>query len=98
MSTEHNRFQTTHHLIQGDARRLDFIPDESIHLVVTSPPYWILKRYNENPNQLGHVDNYEQFIADLSKVWEHVYRILVPGSRLVCVVGRATAFIQPRSC
>lgn len=87
MSTERSGFQTTHRLIQGDARRLDFIPDESIHLVVTSPPYWILKRYNENPDQLGHVDNYEQFIADLSKVWEHVYRILVPGSRLVCVVG-----------
>jgi len=87
MSTERDRFQTTHRLIQGDARHLDFIPNESIHLVVTSPPYWILKRYNENPNQLGHVDDYEQFVADLAKVWEHVYRILVPGGRLVCVVG-----------
>jgi len=87
MSTERNEFQTTHRLIQGDARNLDFISDESIHLVVTSPPYWILKRYNETPNQLGHVDDYDQFIADLSKVWEHVYRILVPGGRLVCVVG-----------
>ena len=87
MSTEHGGFQTTHRLIQGDARHLGFIPNESIHLAVTSPPYWTLKRYNENPNQLGHVDDYEQFIADLSKVWEHVYRILVPGGRLVCVVG-----------
>jgi len=87
MSTERDRFQTTHRLIQGDARHLDFIPNESIHLVVTSPPYWILKRYNENPSQLGHVDDYEQFVADLAKVWEHVYRILVRGGRLVCVVG-----------
>jgi len=87
MSTERSGLQTTHRLIQGDARHLDFIPNESIHLVVTSPPYWILKRYNETPNQLGHVDDYEQFIGDLSKVWEHVYRILVPGGRLVCVVG-----------
>ena len=87
MSTEPSEFQTTHRLIQGDARRLDFIPDESIHLVVTSPPYWILKRYNENPDQLGHVEDYERFIEDLSKVWKHAYRILVPGSRLVCVVG-----------
>ncbi len=87
MSTESKGYQTTHRLIQGDARRLDFIPDESIHLVVTSPPYWILKRYNENPDQLGHVDDYEQFIQDLSRVWEHVYRVLVPGGRLVCVVG-----------
>ena len=87
MLTENERFQTIHRLIQGDARHLDFIPDESIHLIVTSPPYWILKRYNENPAQLGHVDDYEQFIADLTQVWEHAYRVLVPGGRLVCIVG-----------
>lgn len=87
MSIEQREFQTTHRLIQGDARYLDFIPDQSIHLALTSPPYWILKRYNENPNQLGHVEDYEQFLEDLSKVWEHVYRTLVPGGRLVCVVG-----------
>jgi len=87
MSVEHRDFQTTHRLIQGDARHLDFIPDESIHLVVTSPPYWILKRYNENLDQLGHVEDYEQFIEELSKVWKHAYRVLVPGGRLVCVVG-----------
>jgi DNA modification methylase len=87
MSTERSEFQTTHRLIQGDARHLDFIPDESIHLVLTSPPYWILKRYNENPDQLGHVDDYEEFVEDLSKVWKHIYRVLVPGGRLVCVVG-----------
>ena len=87
MSIEHGEFQTTHRLIQGDARHLDFISDESIHLVVTSPPYWILKRYNENPNQLGHVEDYEQFLKDLSQVWKHAYRVLVPGGRLVCVVG-----------
>lgn len=87
MSTERSEFQTAHRLIQGDARHLDFIPDESIHLVLTSPPYWILKRYNENPDQLGHVDDYEEFVEDLSKVWKHIYRVLVPGGRLVCVVG-----------
>jgi site-specific DNA-methyltransferase (adenine-specific) len=79
--------KTIHRLIQGDARNLSFIKDESIHLVVTSPPYWILKRYREHPGQLGHVDDYEKFIDELSKVWKHCYRILVPGGRLVCVVG-----------
>ena len=76
-----------HRLVQGDARYLDFIPDTSVHLVVTSPPYWILKRYNENPDQLGHVEDYEQFLDELTKVWKHAYRVLVPGGRLVCVVG-----------
>jgi len=70
-----------------DARELSFVPDETVHLVVTSPPYWNLKRYNENPNQLGHINDYDLFIQELAKVWKHVYRILVPGGRLVCVVG-----------
>jgi DNA modification methylase len=78
---------TTHRLIQGDARHVPFMKDESVHLVITSPPYWTLKRYNENPNQLGHVADYEAFLEELSKVWKEMYRILVPGGRLVCVVG-----------
>lgn len=79
--------RTTHRLIQADARELGFVPDKSIHLVVTSPPYWTLKRYREHPAQLGHVEDYEDFVEELSKVWKHCYRILVPGGRLVCVVG-----------
>lgn len=79
--------RTLHTLIQGDARDLEFLDDESIHLAITSPPYWILKRYNDVPNQLGHFENYEGFIQELETVWRHIYRALVPGGRLVCVVG-----------
>lgn len=78
---------TVHRLINGDSRDLSFIEDASIHLIVTSPPYWNLKRYNENPDQLGHIQDYEEFLYELEKVWQHVYRILAPGGRLVCVVG-----------
>lgn len=78
---------TIHRLINGDARDLSFLNDESVHLVVTSPPYWNLKRYNENPYQMGHIQDYETFLTELEKVWRHVYRVLVPGGRLVCVVG-----------
>jgi site-specific DNA-methyltransferase (adenine-specific) len=78
---------TSHKLIQGDARNLSFIPNESVHLIVTSPPYWTLKRYNDSEGQLGHVADYENFISQLEKVWREVFRILVPGGRLVCVVG-----------
>lgn len=78
---------TKQRLINGDARDLSFLPDESIHLVITSPPYWNLKKYNDNPSQLGHIDDYEHFLGELRKVWEHVFRVLVPGGRLVCVVG-----------
>ncbi|MGQ0766823.1 MAG: DNA-methyltransferase [Gemmatimonadota bacterium] len=74
-------------LRRGDARELDWIASESIHLVVTSPPYWTLKEYNDTPGQLGHVREYEEFLDELDRVWHHVFRILVPGGRLVCVVG-----------
>jgi len=78
---------TVHKLINGDARDLSFLDDESVHLVVTSPPYWNLKRYNENPDQMGHIQDYETFLRELEKVWKQVFRVLVLGGRLVCVVG-----------
>lgn len=82
-----NMHHTYHRLINGDARDLSFLKDESIHLVVTSPPYWNLKRYKENADQLGHIEDYESFLTELEKVWREIFRVLVPGGRLVCVVG-----------
>ena len=78
---------TLHRLVQGDARDLSFIADKSIHLVVTSPPYWTLKRYNDSEGQMGHIKEYEQFLRELDRVWSEVFRVLMPGGRLVCVVG-----------
>lgn len=70
-----------------DARRMTWLQDESIHLVVTSPPYWTLKKYNNHPSQLGAVEDYKDFLDQLDRVWRHCFRALVPGGRLVCVVG-----------
>jgi modification methylase len=81
------KIPTRHRLHLGDARKLDAIPDESVHLVVTSPPYWTLKRYNESPEQMGHIDDYEAFLRELDRVWQQCLRVLVPGGRVVCVVG-----------
>jgi site-specific DNA-methyltransferase (adenine-specific) len=78
---------TTHRLHHGDAREMDWLEDGSVHLVVTSPPYWTLKEYEDDPGQLGHVADYENFQDELDRVWRHCYRALVPGGRLVCVVG-----------
>ena len=78
---------THHQLIRGDARNLAALADNSVHLVVTSPPYWTLKKYEDDPAQLGHIAGYESFLTELDKVWEHCFRLLVQGGRLVCVVG-----------
>jgi DNA modification methylase len=78
---------SAHRLVQHDARDLGFLPDASVHLVVTSPPYWSLKKYRHHEQQLGDLEDYETFLAELDKVWRHCYRVLVPGGRLVCVVG-----------
>ena len=79
--------ETTVTLHCGDARELDWIADESTHLVLTSPPYWTLKEYPAHKGQLGLVADYEAFHDELDKVWRHCFRVLVPGGRLVCVVG-----------
>jgi len=79
--------ETTHLIHRGDSRQLDWITDESIHLILTSPPYWTLKEYPPNENQLGEIADYENFNDELEKVWQHCFRVLVPGGRLVCVVG-----------
>lgn len=76
-----------HEIIYGDARKLQYIEDESVHLVLTSPPYWNIKNYRNGKNQLGLIDDYDKFVKELDKVWKECYRILVPGGRLVCVAG-----------
>lgn len=80
-------FPTHHRLRLQDARMPSGIEPESVHLVVTSPPYWTLKEYRESDGQLGVISDYEQFLSELEKVWRHCYEALVPGGRLICVVG-----------
>lgn len=78
---------TTHSLFHGDAREMNGLIPNSVHLVLTSPPYWTLKQYRSSEGQMGHIEDYELFLAELDKVWRHCFRALVPGGRLICVVG-----------
>lgn len=82
-----SKLPTRHYLYQADSRSIDFLSPNSIHLVVTSPPYWTLKQYRESDGQLGHVGDYDSFLSELDKVWSHLFSALVPGGRLICVVG-----------
>ncbi|MBI1813881.1 MAG: site-specific DNA-methyltransferase [Deltaproteobacteria bacterium] len=78
---------TTHRVHIGDARDLSWIADSSVHLVVTSPPYWTLKEYRRTDGQMGFIEDYEQFLDELDRVWGECVRVLVPGGRICCVVG-----------
>ena len=76
--------KTTHTLINGDSRNLSLIPDKSIHLIITSPPYWQLKDYG-NDSQIGFHDSYE--INNLNTVWSECNRVLHDGCRLCINIG-----------
>jgi modification methylase len=78
---------TRHSLHLQDARSPWSLPSECVHLVLTSPPYWTLKKYRETEGQLGHVTDYDQFLRELDLVWEQCFKVLIPGGRLICVVG-----------
>lgn len=62
---------TTHRVIQGDARELTFLEDELIHVVVTSPPYWTLKKYKRHVDQLGSIEN-EELVERLVRMFSFV--------------------------
>jgi DNA modification methylase len=78
---------TQHDLYRGDARTIDVLRTESVHLIVTSPPYWTLKNYNVGVGQMGYIADYETFLNELDRVWSACFQALVPGGRLICVVG-----------
>ncbi|MBM4169421.1 MAG: site-specific DNA-methyltransferase [Ignavibacteria bacterium] len=77
---------THHKIIIGDSRKMSELPDESVHLVVTSPPYWQLKDYG-NENQLGFHDSYEGYVNNLNLVWDECFRVLHEGCRLCINIG-----------
>ncbi len=81
------KLPTAHTLLLGDSRQLIRELDGPVHLAVTSPPYWTLKQYPPHDAQLGSIVEYEEFLDSLDEVWQGVYDRLVPGGRLIIVVG-----------
>jgi DNA modification methylase len=78
---------THHRLWLADARNMNFLKPCSVHLILTSPPYWTLKEYRDSQGQLGHIANFDLFLDQLDQVWLQCFTALAPGGRLVCVVG-----------
>jgi len=77
---------TKHKIIIGDSRDMSEVKNESVHLIITSPPYWQIKDYGDK-NQIGFNDDYEDYISKLNQVWSESYRVLNPGSRLCINIG-----------
>lgn len=78
--------KTQHTIINGDSRQMTELPDNSVHLAITSPPYWQLKDYGTD-NQIGFHDSYENYINNLNLVWKECYRTLHNGCRLCINIG-----------
>jgi len=77
---------TNHKIIIGDSRHMREVRDASVHLIVTSPPYWQIKDYGIK-KQIGFNDSYEEYIGKLNTVWAECYRVLHPGCRLCVNIG-----------
>lgn len=72
--------------VMGDSRDMAEIESNSVHLVVTSPPYWQIKDYG-HASQVGYSEPYESFINNLNVVWSECERVLHPGCRMCVNVG-----------
>lgn len=77
---------TKHKIVNGDSRQMNEIADKSVHLIVTSPPYWQLKDYGTE-NQIGFHDDYETYINHLNLTWQECFRVLHDGCRLCINIG-----------
>ncbi len=77
---------TNHKIYFGDSRSLNKIPDKSVQLIITSPPYWQLKDYG-TPDQIGFNNSYEEYINNLNLVWQECNRVLSDGCRLCINIG-----------
>jgi site-specific DNA-methyltransferase (adenine-specific) len=78
--------KTIHKIIHGDSRQMNLVTDESVHLIITSPPYWQLKDYGTD-DQIGYHETYESYINNLSLVWKECHRVLHLGCRLCINIG-----------
>jgi DNA modification methylase len=73
-------------IVIGDSRNMAEVADESVDLIVTSPPYWHIKDYGVK-GQIGYGQTLHEYLMDLSRVWREAWRVLRPGRRLCINIG-----------
>ncbi len=70
-------------LIQGDSRKLkEFVPENSVDLVVSGPPYWNEVIYSQDQDQLSKIEDYSKFLDELGQVWSSCLGVMKPGAIL----------------
>lgn len=78
--------ETTHKIYFKDAIKIRELKEKSVHLVVTSPPYWKIKDYG-NSNQIGYNDSLNEYFTKLNRVWKECVRVLHTGCKLCINIG-----------
>ena len=73
-------------IIIGDSRKMEEVEDNSVDLVVTSPPYWHIKDYGVE-GQVGYGQSLHEYLKDLYRVWKECYRVIKPGRRFCLNIG-----------
>lgn len=73
-------------IIIGDSRKFIELENESVDLIVTSPPYWHIKDYGSE-KQIGYGQSLHEYLKDLYRVWKECYRALKPGRKLCINIG-----------
>ena len=79
---------TTHQIFFGDAQKVlpQCVGDESVQLMVTSPPYWNVRDY-ERPGQIGFNDTLEEYLLKLNEIWKEIIRVLLPDGKIALNIG-----------
>jgi len=73
-------------IIIGDSRVMKEIKEETVDLIVTSPPYWHIKDYGTS-GQIGYGESLHEYLKNLYYVWSESYRVLRKGRRLCINIG-----------
>lgn len=78
--------ETEHKIYFQDAKNISKLPKNSVHLVITSPPYWKIKDYGHQ-EQIGYNDSLHEYLKKLNRIWKECIRVLHPGCKLCINIG-----------
>ena len=75
--------ETIQKVFVKNSMKMDDLPDNSIHLMVTSPPYFNTKMYSREPikDDIGNIHDIDEWFKKINEVWKEVYRVLQPGRK-----------------